>query len=69
MYQILVEQVPFAQYKGEDIERMVLRGKRPARPNDLDDDLVWDVCDGCWADESVRPDIPAVVEVLERLIR
>ena len=52
MYAVLSDQTPFAPKKASDINRMVLRGKRPERPPAekarLLTDAIWRVLEHCW---------------------
>ena len=69
VYEVLSGRTPFAQSKAPVVIRMVLEGRRPARPQGAEGglftDAIWGVLELCWkAQPSERTSVEAVFQSL-----
>ncbi|OCH84171.1 kinase-like protein [Obba rivulosa] len=70
IWEVFSGKVPFAEYSDRILPRMVVdRQQRPARPQGLSQDVVWDIVQKCWAaDPASRPSAAAVQQALKSAI-
>ena len=74
VYEVLSGRVPFYRYTNIIVIRYVINGQRPGRPQGqegwLFTDDVWELLEGCWAEQSSeRPSIENVLQHLEEVSR
>ena len=74
IYEVLSEQVPFAQFRDFIVIQKVMKGERPGRPEGVKGgwfmDSTWDMLGLCWAPQpESRPSVEAVLELLEQVPR
>ncbi|TFK67614.1 kinase-like protein [Pluteus cervinus] len=67
IWEIFSEEVPFAKYVDRVLTRVVVdQKKRPARPERLTDDGIWDIIQRCWGpDPTSRPSVDAVHRIFK----